>query len=166
VSGIDISPAAILEANKRLMAAHVVDLDRDMAPYGAESFDTILYGDVLEHLKFPWNVVRDQRKLMAPGGRAFCSLPNVGHHRVIRRLLMQRWEYESEGIFDYTHLRFFTRRPLEAMFRSAGYDQVATSELWPLTFKGRMLNRLTFGALRDLLIRQWWVEASIGNSVP
>ena len=55
----------------------VADLDTDLVEMPLASFDTIIYGDVLEHCKFPWEVVRAQRPLLWTGGRAFCSIPNV-----------------------------------------------------------------------------------------
>jgi SAM-dependent methyltransferase len=159
VAGVDISPAAVAQAVEQLAAVHVVDLDREEVPFPDESFDTLVYADVLEHLKFPWNVVRSQRALLRPGGSAYCSVPNVGHVRVLLRLLRQRWEYESEGLFDYTHLRFFTRRSLVALFRAAGYREVSCHRLEHRSLKVRMFTLLTLGLLRDFTVRSWWVEA-------
>jgi O-antigen biosynthesis protein len=159
VVGIDLSPDAITQAAARLEAAHAVDLDRERPPFPASTFDTLIYADVLEHLKLPWEVLRDQRLLLHPGGRAFCSTPNVGHGRVLLRLLRQRWEYETEGVFDYTHLRFFTRRSLEAMFKAAGYREVSCRPLERASIKARIFNVLTVRLLRELTVHAWWVEA-------
>jgi 2-polyprenyl-3-methyl-5-hydroxy-6-metoxy-1,4-benzoquinol methylase len=159
VVGVDLNPDAVAQAARRLESAHVLDLDRSEVQFPAESFDTLLYADVLEHLKYPWNVVRSQRLLLRPGGRAYCSAPNVGHFRVLSRLLRQRWEYETEGIFDYTHLRFFTRSSLAAMFRAASYRQVVCKPLERLSLKARMFNRLTLGVAHDFTVRSWWIEA-------
>jgi 2-polyprenyl-3-methyl-5-hydroxy-6-metoxy-1,4-benzoquinol methylase len=159
VAGLDISSDAVAQAAQQLETAHVIDLDREEVPFPNESFDALVYADVLEHLKFPWKVVRSQRALLRPGGRAYCSVPNVGHARVFLNLLRQRWEYESEGLFDYTHLRFFTRRSLVAMFRTAGYREVRCHRLEHCSLKAWMFTWLTLGLLRDFTVRSWWVEA-------
>lgn len=159
VSGVDISPEAIRQAGNRLEEAHVVDLDQATAPFPTGSFDTILYADVLEHLKFPWAVVRSQRSLLRGGGRVFCSLPNVGHYKVLLRLLRQRWEYEIEGVLDYTHLRFFTRHSLRAMFLAGGYRVAMASPLYASSLKVRAFNALTLGRIRDIIVFAWWLEA-------
>jgi 2-polyprenyl-3-methyl-5-hydroxy-6-metoxy-1,4-benzoquinol methylase len=159
VCGTDISSEAIRQARSRLEQAHVVDLDRDEVPFSPQSFDTLIYADILEHLKFPWTVVRAQRSLLRAGGRAFCSLPNVGHYRVVWQLLRQRWEYTTEGVFDYTHLRFFTRASLRAMFAGAGYQGPSIDPLYPPSRKVRAFNRLTLGRLHDLSVGAWWLEA-------
>jgi 2-polyprenyl-3-methyl-5-hydroxy-6-metoxy-1,4-benzoquinol methylase len=158
VFGVDISPAAIADAKGHLEAAHVIDLDQQEVPFAKGSFDTLIYADVLEHLKFAWKVVKSQRGLLKPAGRAFCSVPNVGHAKVLLSLLRQRWDYESEGVFDYTHLRFFTRQSLVAMFRAAGYSHVDCGRLEHYSLKARTCTSLTFGLLRDFTVRSWWAE--------
>jgi 2-polyprenyl-3-methyl-5-hydroxy-6-metoxy-1,4-benzoquinol methylase len=159
VYGVDLSPGAVAAASKRLSRAQLVDLDRDPLPFEPATFDTLIYGDVLEHLKFPWITLREHRNLLKRGGRAFCSIPNVGYRVTLFKLLRQRWDYETEGLFDYTHLRFFTRRSLEAMFRDAGFADVACSSLHPPSPKLQLLNIVTFGALRDFNISSFWIEA-------
>ncbi len=49
------------------------------------------------------------------------SIPNVRHHSVVRSLLEGNWTYESAGLLDRTHLRFFTRREIEKLFHRAGF---------------------------------------------
>jgi 2-polyprenyl-3-methyl-5-hydroxy-6-metoxy-1,4-benzoquinol methylase len=159
VFGVDLSPDAVAAASHRLSKAQVVDLDRDRLPFATETFDTLIYGDVLEHLKFPWITLREHRPLLKPGGRAFCSIPNVGYRVTLFKLLRQRWDYETEGLFDYTHLRFFTRRSLEAMFRNAGFVNVTSSPLHPPSPRLRLFNFVTFGALTDFNISSFWIEA-------
>ncbi len=73
-----------------------------------EQFDLVTYGDVLEHLLEPQDVLRETRNLLAPGGRVLISLPNIAFWTMRVKLLMGRFEYESMGLLDYTHLRFFT----------------------------------------------------------
>jgi SAM-dependent methyltransferase len=160
VCGIDISQDSIRLASQRLEQAVVIDLDQHEVPFPPASFDSLLYADVLEHLKFPWDTVRSQRALLRPGGRLFCSLPNVGHFRVLLSLLCQRWEYRSEGIFDYTHLRFFTRSSLTAMFSKAGYRDVCVDSLYPPGTRARLFSLGTPARLRDLTVASWWLEAT------
>jgi SAM-dependent methyltransferase len=161
VWGVDLSPDAVSEAGHRLAVAKVLDLDRERVPFQRASFDTLIYGDVLEHLKFPWITLRDQRPLLRAGGRVFCSTPNIGHRTAISRLLRQRWDYETEGLFDYTHLRFFTRGSVEAMFRSAGFQTVKVESLHPTSRKAWLFNLLTLGRLRDLNVSSFWIEAHV-----
>ena len=43
------------------------------------------------------------------------------HHSVVRSILEGNWTYESAGLLDQTHLRFFTRREIEKLFFRAGF---------------------------------------------
>ena len=77
-------------------------------PWPKGSFDTILAMDVLEHLREPAPVLRMLAQYLKPTGIMVISLPNVANWRIRLRLLRGRWDYESIGILDRTHLRFFT----------------------------------------------------------
>ena len=58
---------------------------------------------------------------MKPDGALVASIPNVRHHSVVRSVLEGNWTYESAGLLDRTHLRFFTRREIEKLFFRAGF---------------------------------------------
>ena len=62
-----------------------------------------------------------RRAWLTPDGRLVASIPNVRHHSVVRSLLEGNWTYESAGLLDRTHLRFFTRREIEKLFFRAGF---------------------------------------------
>ncbi len=51
------------------------------------------------------------------------SVPNVGHHSVVRDLLAGRWDYLPMGLLCYTHYRFFCRSTLEDWLGRCGFDR-------------------------------------------
>ena len=71
-------------------------------------FDYIVFGDVLEHLIVPQEVVKRFLAFLAPGGYIIASLPNIAHGSIKAQLMANRFEYMDCGILDRTHLRFFT----------------------------------------------------------
>jgi hypothetical protein len=85
-------------------------------------FDVVLLGDVLEHLRDPWATLR---ALTALGGRIVLSVPNVAHWTGRRALLRGRFPYAEHGLFDRTHLRFFTLASARALAEGAGLRIVA-----------------------------------------
>lgn len=87
---------------------------------GWSDFDCLVIGDVLEHLVDPWTVLKDLPQWLAPGAQVLASIPNIQHWTAIRALMNGEWDYTDEGLFDRTHLRFFTRKTIEAMFAAAG----------------------------------------------
>jgi len=110
VSGVDIDAAAAEPAREVLDELVIADIDRSPLTehFKAETFDAIIFGDVLEHLVDPWAALRDATTLLRPGGRVLVSIPNVAHAAVRLSLLGGRWDYTQTGLLDRTHLRFFT----------------------------------------------------------
>jgi GT2 family glycosyltransferase/2-polyprenyl-3-methyl-5-hydroxy-6-metoxy-1,4-benzoquinol methylase len=120
VIGIEIVPEVVQEARSRLNHVIVGDVETVELPFSEGEFDALVFGDVLEHLRNPWAVLKRLVRHLAPEGVVIASLPNVRHHTVIARLLDGDWTYEGAGILDVGHLRFFTRRAMEHLFTQAG----------------------------------------------
>lgn len=87
---------------------------------GAGTFDVIVFGDVLEHLRDPAAVLAVLLRLSRPGGLVLISLPNLAHANVKIDLLENRFDYTDRGIMDRTHLRFFTWRSIAELLDSVG----------------------------------------------
>jgi SAM-dependent methyltransferase len=114
-------------------------------------FDAILCGDVLEHLRDPWDALAFLATLLRPGGIAAVSVPNVAHWTGRRALLRGRFPYAEHGLFDRTHLRFFTRAGARALVEGAGLrvraERFAPAPL-PLQSRVPALGRLEAPAAR------------------
>ena len=107
--GIDSDPKAAAVAAERLDVVAMVDVERNPMPFeGVSSLDCVVYGDVLEHLRDPWAVVRRHAALLSDDGTMVLCIPNVEHWMFVERLLRGTWAYESQGLLDATHLRWFT----------------------------------------------------------
>lgn len=122
VSGVDIEDA--VPPDTRALMQDVVVADIEKTPlttlFKPESFDAVVFGDVLEHLVDPLTILRDAVALLAPEGRIVVSIPNVAHAAVRLSLLEGRWDYTSTGLLDATHLRFFTRESACRLLEDAG----------------------------------------------
>jgi len=85
------------------------------------SFDTIIFADVLEHMKDPWKSMQKAVRLLKPNGRIISSIPNVRHIDTIYNLVIKGyWPYRSRGIHDRSHLRFFTKKNIVELIESSG----------------------------------------------
>jgi 2-polyprenyl-3-methyl-5-hydroxy-6-metoxy-1,4-benzoquinol methylase len=87
---------------------------------GPQSFDVVLFQDVLEHLRDPQRVLSACTGLLRRDGRVLVSVPNVANITVRLELLMGRFQYRPRGILDETHVRFYTRRTARQLLEQNG----------------------------------------------
>jgi GT2 family glycosyltransferase/tetratricopeptide (TPR) repeat protein/2-polyprenyl-3-methyl-5-hydroxy-6-metoxy-1,4-benzoquinol methylase len=122
VVGIERDEQAAATARDRLDRVLVGDVEQLEPGFAPGSFDAIVCGDILEHLRNPERLLRRARGWLDREGHLIASIPNVRHHSIIRGLLAGNWTYESAGLLDRDHLRFFTRREIEKLFFRAGFS--------------------------------------------
>jgi 2-polyprenyl-3-methyl-5-hydroxy-6-metoxy-1,4-benzoquinol methylase len=121
VIGVERDPGAAREARRRLDRVVECDLaELDPDELGAEPFDAILASDVLEHLHDAEGVLARAVTRLRPGGAVVISLPNISNVYVFSQLLLKTWPRRGSGIFDRTHVRFFAKRDMVRLLRSAG----------------------------------------------
>lgn len=123
VIGIEMDPAAAKQAEKYCREVYVRDLNQRGPLDGLEknSFDVVLMGDVLEHLVDSRGLLTQVLELLAADGKVVICLPNVLHWLTRIKMLAGRFDYESAGTLDHTHLRFFTEKSARRLIESAGY---------------------------------------------
>lgn len=122
VSGVEFEPSAADEARPvldKLVVGDVETIDL-VQEFGEHSFDIVLCGDVLEHLRDPLPTLRQAKRLLKVGGSVVISIPNIGHGAVRLALLKGKWDYRPLGLLDTTHLRFFTRASVLDLLHQAG----------------------------------------------
>lgn len=88
--------------------------------YPKEYFDSILIGDVLEHLADPNSILAGLKKYLKPDGKIIISLPNIASYKIRISLLFGNFQMQDAGILDRTHLHFYTYRSAREMIESAG----------------------------------------------
>jgi 2-polyprenyl-3-methyl-5-hydroxy-6-metoxy-1,4-benzoquinol methylase len=121
VAGIEYYAPAAKEAESKLDNVIIGDIENLELPYVKESFDYIIFGDVLDHLKDPLGVLKKVRPYLDKSGSILTCIPNVGHISILESLLAGQWTYTNSGLLDKTHFRFFTLNEISRMFRDAGY---------------------------------------------
>lgn len=121
VVGIEYDAAAAEIARAVCAEVHVGDIETMELPFDDESFDVVLCGDLIEHLRDPEGFLARMRPLVSPGGRIVLSTPNVANWAIRLGLLGGRWRYTERGILDRTHTHLFTRRTLVEVFERSGF---------------------------------------------
>lgn len=137
VCGVEIDPDAARIAAEHLEEVLVADLETVdlVGHFGPQSFDVLIFADVLEHLRNPVDVLQRSLPLLKPSGSVVISIPNISHSAVSLALLEGRFEYRDLGLLDSTHLRFFTRSTLMVMLASVGLRPVDVRRTRANTFE-------------------------------
>ena len=129
VLGVERDPAYAARAQEHLDQVLVADLEALDVSH-LPPVDCLVCGDVLEHLVDPWRVLAGAAALLPAGGTVVVSLPNVRYWETFWQLGVKgTWPRRTVGIYDGTHLRWFTLRDAHALLEGAGCDVVAVDRL-------------------------------------
>jgi SAM-dependent methyltransferase len=124
VVGLELDERAAQHARAFCEAVLVGDVESMELPFEPGSFDAVLCGDVIEHLRDPLSFLVRVRPLLGPGGRLVLSTPNVANWSIRLGLLFGRFRYTDRGILDCTHTHLFTRKTLQECLEAADYRVV------------------------------------------
>jgi methionine biosynthesis protein MetW len=157
VVGVELDDTYATDARARLDSVVCGDVDRVLAEADLGRFDCVVAADVLEHLVDPWGTLRAAAALLVPGGAAVVSLPNIRYWQALARIAFGRtWPREDAGIFDRTHLRWFTTADAHALLEQAGLRvDAASPQYWDRFGRSPTFRRIMPRRLEPLLAGQY-----------
>jgi SAM-dependent methyltransferase len=109
VVGLDVDRAALAKAAELGIETVVGDVEEPL-PFAEASFDAVVAGELLEHLRFPEALVGEVRRVLRPGGTFVGSVPNA--FRVQSRLRFLRGRAPED---DPTHLHMLSPGAVRAL---------------------------------------------------
>jgi 2-polyprenyl-3-methyl-5-hydroxy-6-metoxy-1,4-benzoquinol methylase len=121
VIGLERDADAAEEARAVCEEVLVGDVETMELPFEPGSFDVVLCGDLIEHLRDPGAALARLRPLLRQGGTLALTTPTVANWTIRLQLLFGRWRYTDRGILDRTHAHLFTRRTLIECLEQSGY---------------------------------------------
>jgi SAM-dependent methyltransferase len=96
---------------RRVMSDGIRYLEADLdggLPALDRNFDFVVCADILEHLRNPSSLLGQIRAQIREGGQLIASLPNSGNIYFRLNVLCGRFPAHDRGLFDRTHLHFYT----------------------------------------------------------
>ncbi len=122
--GIEVQTDAADKARKRLKS--VTDHDLQLSPLPesfvtAGSIDLVLLLDVLEHMYHPWRALQNLHPALSRNATIVASIPNARCLAFLDQIASGSFAYAPHGLFDVTHIRFFTLNNIKSMFADCGY---------------------------------------------
>ena len=111
VVGVDVDREALAEAAKLGIETVWADVEQPL-DFGDESFDVVVAGELLEHVRDPHRLVDEVLRVLRPGGTFVGSVPNAFRLKNRLRFLAGR-PVES----DPTHLHLFSPAQIRSLLR-------------------------------------------------
>lgn len=159
LAGVELEPAAAGQARPAYDLVLEMPID-DALPLVSQQFDLIVCADILEHLQDPWSVLAALSRLAHRDSVLAVSIPNIRHLSALLRIAVgEGFRYEEGGIFDSTHLRFFTPGDTLRMLRDTGWTPVRVGAPPPGRFRRvrQFVRSATQGWTSQWSARQTWV---------
>jgi 2-polyprenyl-3-methyl-5-hydroxy-6-metoxy-1,4-benzoquinol methylase len=127
VYGVDASHSGIAAANSRRAGRfHVMDIGTQTLPEPLRNipFSTVLSTEVIEHLYDPRGLLRLARSILGNvhGRRLVLSTPYHGYWKNLALALSGKMDRHFTAHWDGGHIKFFSRKTLEAMLREQGFE--------------------------------------------
>lgn len=123
VYGVDISERAVELSQKQGIHTKKANLNNDPIPFPDNYFDVVVALDVIEHVFDPIRFLQEIHRVLADGGYAIISTPNIRKIQRIASLIMghfPRTSYDPVG-FDGGHLHYFTSKDLTQLVEQNGF---------------------------------------------
>ena len=123
VFGVEVDDAFAAEAKLHLDGVICADLNKlrweELMP--EMQFDCIVFADVLEHLNNPAYHLLEAKQRLRAGGSIVISLPNIRHVSSFYSIFVSgTFPKRDRGIFDRTHLHWFTIKDAKKLLGSVG----------------------------------------------
>jgi SAM-dependent methyltransferase len=133
VTGVELSRTSVELARAR-DSGEVIEGSVLELPFESDSFELAVSLDVIEHLQDDLGALRELHRVVAPGGALLVTVPAYP------------WLWSGHDEINHHHRRY-TRRSLQSVARTAGWQQVRTtyfnSLLLPVAIVLRLLERLS-----------------------
>jgi SAM-dependent methyltransferase len=169
IFGLERDERAAAQARRFCKAVYAGDVETMELPFEPASFDAIVCGDLIEHLREPQDFLERVRPLLRSDGRLVLSTPNIANWAIRLGLLFGRFRYTSRGILDRTHSHLFTRKTLIECLQAAGYRVTVSDFTVPVpVLSGSLIEVLAhaIGRLRPSLFAYQFVIAAVPDPAP
>lgn len=125
-TGIEIDETYAALARRYCDRVMVLDIEAAGDNFWSEvaDRDCWIFGDVLEHLRDPWSILKKVRSIISAQGSVAICIPNMQHWSIHAKLAVGDLQYEDTGLMDRTHIRWFTRSTMLQMLDGAGFTMV------------------------------------------
>jgi SAM-dependent methyltransferase len=154
VQGVDLAPERVRGfLDRHGLDVQKVDIETDRLPFSTASVGTVLFAEVLEHLRInPLHALREASRVLRPGGRLILSTPNVSPLQKLMFLMGRDYQgniveefRKLETVGHMGHFRLYSLGDIQGLLREVGLEFLSVQyrgELETNTWKTRLFRSL------------------------
>lgn len=105
----------------------------DNLPFEEGSFDAILCTQVLEHLEWPRESVKEFHRILKPGGRLFLTVPMAHKEHQVPYDFFRYTSFGLKSICKHAEFNQIEITPLGGMFTRMAYELPRTMSVFPVS---------------------------------
>jgi 2-polyprenyl-3-methyl-5-hydroxy-6-metoxy-1,4-benzoquinol methylase len=149
VAAVPLDPVIGAVARAKGVALAPASFNKAFETLAGQSFDCIVFSDVLQHLVDPVSILSRFSELLSSNGVVVLSVPNFNHVKVWRDLLSGEISWEQKRTFGNSRLHFTTKRMVNKWLDQSGMKPVKI--VFGVEERYRKIIRLSLGLFRNLL---------------
>ncbi|BAY60597.1 type 11 methyltransferase [Calothrix brevissima NIES-22] len=89
-----------------------------------DKFDIVIASEVIEHLFYPKELVRNAKKCLKPNGRLILTTPYHGYLKNIVLAVSGKMDKHFTTLWDGGHIKFFSMTTMNELLKSENYTDI------------------------------------------
>ena len=124
VDGITLSVEESILCKEIMDNVYIHNLEEGLPEDVTAEYDIVICSHVLEHIAYPDSLLKDIAQRLKKDGKLIVALPNLMHYKSRIQLMAGNFHYLDSGIWDNTHLRWYTYRSGSELLSKHGFKVV------------------------------------------
>ncbi|MBB3836422.1 2-polyprenyl-3-methyl-5-hydroxy-6-metoxy-1,4-benzoquinol methylase [Runella defluvii] len=157
IDGITLSEEEARNAGMYLNNVYIHNLENGLPLEIAQNkYDIVICSHVIEHIAYPEKLLSDVREILSHNGKLIIALPNIMIYQARFQLLLGNFNYKETGIWDYTHLRWYTYKSAKNLLITHNFkiiNSFVTGDLPGLTITKFIPYKLRQWAFKNIFVR-------------
>ncbi|MBE9008240.1 class I SAM-dependent methyltransferase [Fortiea sp. LEGE XX443] len=126
VVGIEESESGVKFASQAFPDCRFVQGSIYNLPYAeiGEKFDVVIAAEVIEHLFFPRELLKNAKQCLKPNGSLIVTTPYHGYLKNMIIAISGRMDHHFSPLWDGGHIKFFSVATMTALLKTENYTNI------------------------------------------
>lgn len=116
---------ALKKCKEKGLTTLLLDVEKDEFPYSDKSVDLITCIELIEHIKNPYNMLKETHRVLKPHGVFIISTPNINWWYLRLKHLFGIWDIHGSD-----HIRFYTPHILQECLKDFDFEVIKIKSMF------------------------------------